>query len=544
MKFLRAVAVAIAIAAAADPAVTVSGRVRPAIGLIGRHGAVIDELRRTLGHEFAIVDGADPAAAAFVAVGDRYPDEPIPEAALVSTVTVPAGTGVRIASLSTPRAIPAGTMIHVDAEIVATGLRGGTTRLTASVDGVDVARASHEWKDGGPWHAVLDVVPLGVPPFVVTVSADGASATALVDVAERLPVLVYDARPSWTTTFVRRALENDPRFAVSGMDLASRSVAVRTNDAPRTLQSADLDRYRVVIVGGLDRLSATDLAALNRFMIERGGAVALLPDTAEVGRVFHDAPAKEALLERATPLTTQTPLPRIDASELLRVPLPQDARLLAGDVIWTAPRGEGQLLFSGAMDAWRFRGPSFDRFWQSAISGLALAVRPPLSVDVTPGAIPFGESARVHVRLRGADPSQPMTVTATLSSGGVVRAWPDPAIGSFSALVTPSRRGVDRIDVVAVNGSRTERASARIVAGDHRRPVSDPIVPLALLSASHGGIDVGPNDAAKIDRWLRTAVETKTRPMRAHPMRSPWWMVPFAGCLCAEWWMRRRRGLR
>ena len=29
-----------------------------------------------------------------------------------------------------------------------------------------------------------------------------------------------------------------------------------------------------------------------------------------------------------------------------------------------------------------------------------------------------------------------------------------------------------------------------------------------------------------------------------HPMRSPWWILPFTLCLGVEWWMRRRSGLR
>jgi hypothetical protein len=28
-----------------------------------------------------------------------------------------------------------------------------------------------------------------------------------------------------------------------------------------------------------------------------------------------------------------------------------------------------------------------------------------------------------------------------------------------------------------------------------------------------------------------------------HPMRSAWWIVPFGGCLAAEWFFRRRLGL-
>jgi hypothetical protein len=37
---------------------------------------------------------------------------------------------------------------------------------------------------------------------------------------------------------------------------------------------------------------------------------------------------------------------------------------------------------------------------------------------------------------------------------------------------------------------------------------------------------------------------TERRPETRYPMRSWWWLLPFAGCLTAEWWLRRRAGLR
>src|SRR5205085_11311479 len=108
-----------------------------------------------------------------------------------------------------------------------------------------LARATHEWGDETRWKAALDVVPVGEPPFVIDIRMDGVMeprARAVVDVSDRLPVLVYDARPSWTTTFVRRALENDSRFIVSQIDVASRGVVVRTPETPQSLETADLDR--------------------------------------------------------------------------------------------------------------------------------------------------------------------------------------------------------------------------------------------------------------------------------------------------------------
>ena len=39
------------------------------------------------------------------------------------------------------------------------------------------------------------------------------------------------------------------------------------------------------------------------------------------------------------------------------------------------------------------------------------------------------------------------------------------------------------------------------------------------------------------------ALRQQPRPDRVHPMRSAWWIAPFAIALGLEWWSRRRRGL-
>ena len=70
------------------------------------------------------------------------------------------------------------------------------------------------------------------------------------------------------------------------------------------------------------------------------------------------------------------------------------------------------------------------------------------------------------------------------------------------------------------------------------------LVPLSLLATSRGGIDVSPDRLADLEAYLRR--EVSAPPVRAttHPMRSGWWIVPFAACLSGEWWLRRRKGLR
>jgi len=547
MNPVRWIAVAIAILAALDPPITVSARMRQAVSVVGDAGAV----RKALSRDYIVVDGLDSSAAAIVVVGDRYPASSIPERARVSTVSIPAAEGVRVTALSAPRAVPPGTVIHLEADVA--GRRGLATELVASIGAAELARTSHKWTEATPWRASFDVAPVGEPPFVVGVRINGDAvpvANAVVDVAARLPVLFYDARPSWTTTFVRRALERDPRFSVADLGVASRGIAVRTAEAPQTLQTASLDGFRAVVVGGLDALQPGDVAALNRFMIERGGSVAVLPDaragTDAARELVGAAAGREILLDKPAALVAAPPLPRIDASELLPFAAPPDAQVLAkkGDtpIVWTTGRGEGRLLVSGAMDAWRFRSATeFDRFWQSAIAGLALSVRPPLSIDVI-APEPSAADPRVRVRLRGADAQT--SVSAALASGEAVRLWPGAQRGSFSGVLSPSRPGANRIDVVAESGGRTERASARFVAGAHVYAVEEPIVPLSLLSATHGGVDVRPDDLSRLGAWLQRTVAAKTAPVAVHPMRSPWWMIPFAGCLSIEWWIRRRRGFR
>jgi hypothetical protein len=52
---------------------------------------------------------------------------------------------------------------------------------------------------------------------------------------------------------------------------------------------------------------------------------------------------------------------------------------------------------------------------------------------------------------------------------------------------------------------------------------------------------------SRIDELISRLVEQlapPSQPREIHPMRSPWWIVPFAGALGAEWWRRRRSGLR
>ena len=413
--WLRVIAIAIAVAAAIDPAITMSGATRPRLAVVTQQpaSAVAGEVRarivQDLGASHEIVPQLTSDTAAAIVIGDRYPDEPLPEHLLVATVSTAAAAtpGLRLVRVDAPRDVPAATTIHIDVVVEALGLAGRSTDLTVGIGGLEVGRASHLWTaDRERWRGGIDTVPVGEPPWVLRIAlaeapgakaGSGLLADAVVDVRRRpFRVEVYEPRPSWATTFVRRALEADARFEVASVSFSSRGIAVRSgDDAPLDHR---LDAADVVVVGGLDGLSAADVRSLDRFMRERGGAVALVPDMRVNAGPVRDLlriDMAERLLERPAKLSMASGAAPLEASELLLLSnalpgssdvatvaaaglpaealagaglpaealagagLPSEALAKAGSpVIVSMPRGGGRLLVSGAMDAWRFRADS------------------------------------------------------------------------------------------------------------------------------------------------------------------------------------------
>jgi len=576
---LRAIAVAIAVAGLIDPAVTVSGSIRPRLAVVelpsaGSQGPALrgvrDRLARDLGSSFEIVSQITSDAAAAIAIGDRYPRESVPDALRVATVTMtPGAVGVRVLKVAAPAEVPPGTAIHVDADIEGVGLAGQASDVRVTIAGLEMGGASHAWaKARERWKVSFDVVPVGDPPYVMRIEAfsgvtqafrpAGVMAAVVINARRRpLRVEVYEPRPSWASTFVRRALEADPRFQVASVSVTSRRIASRAGDA---VPPADprLDEFDVVVTGGLDRLTAADVRGLDRFMRERGGAVVLLPDArldAGPARDMIPVELKERLLERPTKLATTAPAPGFDASELLvagdRSPAMLALQVIAATtgedaapVVVSVPRGDGRLVWSGAMDAWRFRANddgAFDRFWQSTVAGLALAAPAPLEVRVEPSLLAPRETADVIVHMRSRNEA---SVSATVDGVPIrLRPAPDAGVftGTFVARDTPGRSRVN----VQVDGAHPQSASATVVVDqDARRVDAESPAPLSMLSSSHGGIDVSPDRVDAVERWVRSVVAAPQTRVSGHPMRSVWWMVPLAACLSAEWWLRRGRGER
>jgi hypothetical protein len=81
------------------------------------------------------------------------------------------------------------------------------------------------------------------------------------------------------STFVRRAIESDPRFVVTSRVVTSRNVSTDVGQPPGRLDDlAELALFDAVIVGAPESLGDRDVAGLEAFLRRRGGSVVMLLD--------------------------------------------------------------------------------------------------------------------------------------------------------------------------------------------------------------------------------------------------------------------------
>jgi hypothetical protein len=122
-----------------------------------------------------------------------------------------------------------------------------------------------------------------------------------------------------------------------------------------------------------------------------------------------------------------------------------------------------------------------------------------------------------------------------------VRLWPSGAPGELEGEVkAPETVGVYRV-VVTGDGARGD--APIIVVPDARHPTPDDRDLVSAWVAARGGRAVSASQIDELPAALIAAIHPIARAETWHPMRSAWWIVPFALLLSAEWWMRRRRGL-
>lgn len=570
---LRIAAVAIAIAGLVDPAI--ARRVQAPLSVRFRLPAPshpdfsrAEALRRDLGsaiQEIATVDGA-AAPHAIVAIGDAEIGD-VEGARVFSMPLADRRPSASMIATSVPRRTVLGQNAVVTARVRGLGLVGRTSAFNLQLRGASIATVEHTWaKEDEEFEARFSFPPAGPGVHRVRIEArtaglpEPAVADAVIVVgAEPLRILVFESRPSWPVTFVRRSLEADALFDVASAVRSSRPVVTLSDRAPASLRALDVERYDALVVGSLDELRDPDFDALDRFVTGRGGTLILLPDrrVPETIRRRFDLPAlDEALLEK--PVDANGHVGALKASELLLPPPGLDgmhslAEVQHGQsdrpVVMSFERGAGRIVFSGALDAWRYRASTgFDAFWRSLIADAALAAPPKLDVVVEPALAHPGDAVKVTVDVRATEVAQdgsargvpPISARLTSDGGsdGPIRLWPSTRVGTFEARL---RAPAARRYTVAVSAAGTSTSAPWLIADDvvhATRPVDR-----AAAHAAHATGGAVLSDPGDIARAL-SAIETGTEERSTHPMRSPWWIGPFSLLLCAEWSLRRRSGLK
>ena len=601
---LRAGAIGMAIVGLIDPSWTTGRRVPVAVDIkvdpTTRPAA--DDVRKRLiselGNDVSIDSIAEPSAV--IMIGGVEPMRTVRDGVPVSTVSLsetPA-PDIRIVAAPDPSPVPVGWAATFTATVEGRGLSGKTSRLVLEDGGAELAHLELKWtSDSERIQASLRYTPPAAGTSVVSIRAvpadgeavatDNAADVRLVATGRQLKVLVHEPRPSWNATFVRRALEEDPTFNVSSRAQASRGLEVSAGNAPAALAAEALSGFDVVVVGAPEDLRASEVEALRSFARRRGGGVVLLPDKRPTGSYLGLLPVAqfdEVLVDSAVELRPGASSgSALRASELV-VPRSLGA---AGDVLLAMeqskstrpvvveyPLGAGRVLFSGAMDAWRYRASpddGFGRFWRTRIAEAALAAPPRLEVSLVPGVPKPGDDVVVNVRIRATEwqetsagtrmpalsarlispdgpgpdnskPDGPGPDTSKKDEG--VRLWPTTEPGLFQGRITAPRAGLYNLSVSGEGGATADEILT--VVSDARSPVpagAAAVEALTAVSSITGGVAVSANDLEPLVQHIR-GLPSSQAARRVNPARTMFFLFAFVALASAEWAMRRRRGLK
>jgi hypothetical protein len=586
---LRALAIAIAVAGVVDPAFTVSRsrpprvEVRIAGPTPGADAAAIRD---------RILDAVRPPGDAPAPAGTAAPDavivigeservdalldaEQLPAQIPISIVDTRPRSGVWFASVMPPDAVLPRGAANIQVIVERDLPSGSTTTVALEEEGVDVAQTAVTWTGGHERRSLsLRYLPSSPGLHRVRVVARSAAGTTPLDAADvpvlvenrQLRVVTYEPRPSWGLTFVRRALEADPVFAMASLVRASKGIDVRAGAPVDRVATASLAPHAAVIVGAPEALTQAEVAALEGFARQHGGVVVFVPDRRPSGpyvRLLGAGRFDEVLLETAAAINPVGAASRPRLIEAAELAIPQDlapgTAVLATTgpsarpVIVSWPAGAGRIIFSGALDAWRYRGDegaAFARFWNGSLRAAAAESPRPLELSVVPSLAAPGDRVSVRASFRpselaaqGQETRIPAIQGSVIAESGAtqpVRLWPAAEAGVFEGMFTAETTG--RFDV---------RVEAESIVADAPLLVQPDVVTLGqrarervhLVAGASGGVVVYASDLSPLIESLK-ALEREDRPVRERPMRSAWWMLVFAASVAGEWALRRRRGLR
>lgn len=600
-RLLRAIAILIAIVAAFDPGCVRTRRDRPLVavlaGITATDSARAQAVERALADRSTIVFGWLPAADAVVLLGDRLPEALRREAPSGPVFTLPPSRttpNIHLRALRAPARARVGERIALDAYVAYTAAPGDSLELAVRHDGLLLAREAVAVPPGAAArHVALAVLASDTGAIMLEVSAaltrsDVHAASPVLLAVHEAPVRVFshDTRPSWSGTFVRRALSADARVEVS-----SRTTISRTEGAPITMSEGAPPALAalpappaldVVVVGAAHALDDRAVDALDRWVRAGGSAVLLLddaptarvqrwlavpawrridqavPQRAQFARALH-GPAIDSVGPAADRAAPDAPLRGRQWLVPARLPAGSEPWLQLADsspVVWSYRLGAGTVVVSGALDAWTFRETArsaFARTWPRIVAEAAARVAPAVSIAVRPAVAAPGAWREIEVHTRDAT-LDAMAATYTLTVG-------DAAPGTDAARMVPQpielhSRGDGRWGA-AWRDEAEHLGAARLVLSTAGQPLATAPLRsatsppaddaphrsvLTALAAATDGAVLNTDNLDALGDALDAALSPASRQHPWHPMRSPWWMFPFAGALLAEWWLRRRAG--
>jgi hypothetical protein len=313
--------------------------------------------------------------------------------------------------------------------------------------------------------------------------------------------------------------------------------------------ASSLAPYDVILVAAAEKLSAAEIGGLDAFMRTRGGSVVLLLDQHGPGAYQQMTGVVQwRSVARAEPVAVRDT--RTDSTVMLSgelawpAALPRGARAIASAndsnaVVWELSRGAGRLIVSSAEDAWRYRDPArsqFASFWRTTVANAAAAVPAKMGIHLDADIVDPDDVAYFAVHTAGANVRAVLRDSAGRETD--VRTW-------------PVREG-------------ERRGFVRAPAGFYRLAVSDGAsaaeVPIVF---AHGAVHASPDERDLVQRWaearggsalpatrsgdigaeIRRRIKPAATAVAWYPMRSAWWIIPFALALSWEWYWRRRRAL-
>lgn len=585
LGLLRLIGLAAVAAAVLDPGCARPGRVRLDVSMAGDLPApvaarALDAVRVAAPWAAVALETSAPAARdddsvpARILIGDPAPvlrglqarpadlavqaDDP---ALTLLSVTVPSRVvaGMRADVVVGISGLPAtpGT-VHAVLRDPLSGLEQGRADLTAAGPRV----VDDQLTVSIPWIATR-VGPTRLRASVSFEPASGDSATGSVRAAPAADVLVdvrpaeasvgvLEARPTWGARFARLALTGADGVRVRSEVRVAPGIAVRTDPTTRDRIPDDAD---VMMVGGVEALTSSDVARLDRDVRERGRAVVLifdeLPGTGAWQRlwpgdlgVVRSAPRPVTGLvaghvwtmrEWLSPVasTATTPLAYVDTG--------------SPAFVMGRAHGAGRILLVTALDAWRWRaeeGTAFAAGWRALVQRLAADVPPPVGLTAWVSGDVRAERLHVDVAVRP-DIDRTATVAVTAANGRqLAQSVPLTRVGDgrWRGDLRTTAPGPVRVEATATVG---DRLVARI-------PAVVDVSPRALVAtwadverhqAARGAAAVAPAGLTAALQDLRNGIQPGEG-RRWYATRTWWFAGLVLSLLGTEWILRRLHGER